>query len=185
MRFFLARDISTIYHHSISINQTINQSINQSQYIKAACKTILEDNDGKVPDTAEGLCALSGVGPKMAYIVLSVAFGKVDGIGVDTHMHRIFNKLKWVKSSQPEQTRIQLESWLPRDDWGSVNLVWVGFGQELQQQAPKMLGKVLDCSQPREALRLVKRLGLDVNKVAAKEGDEMVEKLKKAMQNEI
>lgn len=154
---------------------------NKTKFIKSACKELLEENDGKVPNTVEGLCALSGVGPKMAYIVLSVAFGIVDGIGIDTHMHRMFNKLGWVKSKNPEETRLQLESWLPREDWKDVNLIWVGFGQESQQQAPKTLRKVLACSQPREALRLVKRLGMDVHKVAKKEGDELVFELKDVM----
>jgi len=97
----------------------------------------------------------------------------------------MFNILKWVNSKNPEQTRVQLEAWLPREDWKDVNLVWVGFGQETQQQAGKVLGKVLACSQPREALRLVKRLGMDVNKVAKKEGEEMVELLKEAMKKEM
>jgi hypothetical protein len=62
-----------------------------------------------VPETAEDLCSLPGIGPKMAYLILSAAFDIHDGIGVDTHMHRIFNVLQWVTSKTPEQTREQLE----------------------------------------------------------------------------
>jgi hypothetical protein len=108
--------------------------------------------------------------PKMAFIVESVAWGKQSGIGVDTHMHRMFNQLQWVNSTQPEQTRLQLESWLPRDYWPNVNVLWVGMGQEVQQFQDKLLRKCLDCSRPMEALKLIKRLGLDYNKVGTKMG---------------
>ena len=58
--------------------------------------------------------SLKGVGPKMAHIVMSLAWNEVTGIGVDTHMHRIFNDLKWCESKTPEGTRMQLESFVPR-----------------------------------------------------------------------
>lgn len=71
--------------------------------------------DGDIPDSIVGLKSLPGVGPKMAYICMSAAWGKVDGIGVDTHVHRIANRLKFVKSptKTPEKTRKALEEWLP------------------------------------------------------------------------
>jgi endonuclease III len=99
----------------------------------------------------------------MAHIVNSIAWNQVEGIGVDTHMHRIFNNLKWVKSKNPEQTRVQLEDWLPKEYWDKINLLFVGFGQETQQQKEKSLKKALACSSPREALNLMKRgCNLDV-----------------------
>ena len=143
---------------------------NKTKYIKEAVEMLLKDFDGDVPKTAEDIMKLPGVGPKMAYIVENVAWGTVSGIGVDTHMHRMFNELRWVSSKNPEQTRIQLESWLPPDKWDTVNILWVGFGQEVQQFKPKMLKKVLACSDPPAALRLVKRLGLDYKKEGAKLG---------------
>lgn len=85
-------------------------------------------------------------------------------------MHRMFNQLHWVNSTQPEQTRLQLESWLPKEYWSAVNLVWVGFGQEVQQFQDKLLRKCLDCSKPKEALKLVQKLGLDYRKVGMKMG---------------
>ena len=124
---------------------------------------------------------LPGVGPKMAYIVENVAFKRQTGIGVDTHMHRIFNQLKWVKSKNPEQTRVQLESWLPKEYWSTVNLLWVGFGQEVQQFKPKLLRKALDSTRPRDALKLINKLGLDYRKEGEKLGlkDEIESALKK------
>ena len=57
-----------------------------------------------------------GVGPKMAYLVMKSAWNAIEGIGVDTHVHRISNRLGWVKKTtkQPEDTRRALEDWLPR-----------------------------------------------------------------------
>ena len=120
--------------------------------------------------TSHMIHGLIFVGPKMAYIVENIAFDTASGIGVDTHMHRMFNDLKWVTSKTPEQTREQLEGWLPRDKWASINYIWVGFGQEVQQQKEKMLRKCVASSSPREALGLVKKLGLDVQKEAKRFG---------------
>jgi hypothetical protein len=85
-------------------------------------------------------------------------------------MHRIFNNLKWVKGKTPEQTREQLEGWLPRDKWGELNALFVGFGQESQQQKEKMLKKVIVCSRPSDALTLLQQIGMDVKKEAFKYG---------------
>lgn len=143
---------------------------NKTKYIKQAVEVLKDEYNGDIPPNAQEMMKLSGVGPKMAFIVENVAFGVSSGVGVDTHMHRIFNELKWVTSKNPEQTRVQLESWLPRDKWSTINVLWVGFGQEVQQFKPRLLEKALNCSRPMEALRLVKRLGLDYKKEAAKAG---------------
>jgi endonuclease-3 len=112
---------------------------NKTKYIKEAAEIILNQYNGDIPSTAEELMALPGVGPKMAYIVEQIAFDRPpSGIGVDTHMHRMFNDLKWVNSTTPEGTREELEGWLPKEKWGEVNVLWVGFGQEVQQQKEKV-----------------------------------------------
>jgi endonuclease-3 len=124
--------------------------------------------------------SLPGVGPKMAFIVESIAFDRCSGIGVDTHMHRMFNDLKWVSSTNPEGTREELEGWLPKEKWGEINYLWVGFGQETQQQKEKVLRKAIACSAPGDALRLMKRLRLDVLKEGKKFGLE--DEIKKALE---
>ena len=73
--------------------------------------------------------------------VMDVAFGQVLGVAIDTHLHRMLNQLGWVRSKQPEQTRRQLEAWLPRSEWPGMNLTWVGLGQELQLEKEKLLTK--------------------------------------------
>ena len=143
---------------------------NKTKYIKEVAEVLITQYDSDIPGDAEEMMKLSGVGPKMAFIVENIAWNRCSGIGVDTHMHRMFNELKWVTTKNPEQTRIQLEAWLPRDKWTAINYLWVGFGQEVQQFKPKLLQKALVCSRPAEALKLIKRLGLDYNKEGAKLG---------------
>ena len=98
---------------------------------------------------------------------MEIAFGKVCGVSIDTHMHRMLNQLGWVHSKHAEDTRKQLEAWLPRSEWPGMNYVWVGLGQEIQTQKEKLLRKVLACSDPTRGLKLLKTFGINVKKVAA------------------
>eukprot|EP00934_Nitzschia_sp_Nitz4_P008186 Nitzschia sp. Nitz4//scaffold109_size72162//26470//27621//NITZ4_005844-RA/size72162-processed-gene-0.22-mRNA-1//1//CDS//3329532757//8176//frame0 len=134
--------------------------------------SILQDKyDGDIPPTAQLMMELPGIGPKMAFIIENVAFEKQSGIGIDTHMHRLFNQIGWVRNAkQPEQTRKQLEAWLPKDKWKDINLLWVGFGQEVQQQTVKVLRKALDCSRPHLALQLLRKVGVDVTRIGKEQG---------------
>ncbi|KAJ7372711.1 Endonuclease III-like protein 1 [Desmophyllum pertusum] len=104
----------------------------KADYIKDATKICAEKYNGDIPPTVEELVKLPGVGPKMAHITMNVAWGQVTGIGVDTHVHRISNRLGWVKkpTKVPEDTRLAVESWLPREEWDELNLLLVGFGQQ-------------------------------------------------------
>ncbi|KAK5640915.1 hypothetical protein RI129_009462 [Pyrocoelia pectoralis] len=99
--------------------------------IKRTVEIIRDEFNRDIPKTVEGLCRLPGVGPKMAHLCMKTAWGEVSGIGVDTHVHRISNRLGWVKTKTPEDTRKTLEGWLPREIWDDVNLLMVGFGQQL------------------------------------------------------
>ncbi len=138
---------------------------NKTKYIKQAAQILHDEYNGDIPPTAgEMIRDLPGVGPKMAYIVENICWDRQSGIGVDTHMQRLFPKLGWVSpdTKNPEQTRKQLESWLPQDYWGEVNLLWVGFGQEVQQERQKVLRKVLLCSRPLEALTLLRAVDFDI-----------------------
>ncbi|KAG0029201.1 DNA N-glycosylase and apurinic/apyrimidinic (AP) lyase [Podila clonocystis] len=102
-------------------------------YMKQVAEICRTQYKGDIPDTAEGLMALPGVGPKMAYLTLQCAWNKNLGIGVDTHVHRIANRLGWIKTEKdgPEATREALQSWLPKAHWREINYVLVGFGQVL------------------------------------------------------
>ncbi|KAK2062217.1 DNA glycosylase [Colletotrichum caudatum] len=102
---------------------------NKTKYIKAAAEILRDRFGGDIPDTIEGLTSLPGVGPKMAYLCLSAAWDRTEGIGVDVHVHRITNLWGWHKTTQPEATRLALQSWLPKDKWREINWLLVGFGQ--------------------------------------------------------
>ncbi len=143
---------------------------NKTKYMKETAKILIEKYDGDIPPTAKEMMTLPGVGPKMAYIIESIVYNTASGIGVDTHMHRMFNDLKWVTSKTPEQTREQLEGWLPKEKWGELNGLFVGFGQESQQQKEKILKKALACSRPVDALALLKKVGMDIKKESKKYG---------------
>jgi endonuclease-3 len=143
---------------------------NKTKYLKHIVELLLRDHGGDIPTTAADMMTLPGMGPKMSFLVETIAWNVTTGIGVDTHMHRMFNQLQYVDSKNPEQTRQQLESWLPRDQWSSVNLIWVGFGQEIQQQKEKSLRKALSCNRPIQALTLLKQLDFPISKEAKKYG---------------
>ncbi|GBB91999.1 hypothetical protein RclHR1_01950011 [Rhizophagus clarus] len=103
----------------------------KATYLKQSAKKCKEEYDGDIPNTVEGLMKLPGVGPKMAYLCMQVAWKQNEGIGVDVHVHRITNRLGWCNTEQagPEATRKVLESWLPRSLWREINPMLVGFGQ--------------------------------------------------------
>lgn len=103
----------------------------KAKNIKKATQILKDDYNSDIPNSVETLCKLPGVGPKMAHLAMNVGWGIVTGIGVDTHVHRISNRLGWVRkeTKTPESTRQELEAWLPRDLWKEVNHILVGFGQ--------------------------------------------------------
>ncbi|KAF7824282.1 endonuclease III-like protein 1, chloroplastic-like [Senna tora] len=106
--------------------------------LKKIANICLMKYDGDIPSSIEELLSLPGIGPKMAHLVMNVGWSNVQGICVDTHVHRICNRLGWVsrsgtkqKTLTPEETRGALEQWLPRDEWVPINPLLVGFGQTI------------------------------------------------------
>lgn len=89
----------------------------KAKYIQESCKIILEKYGGEVPRTMEELLELPGVARKTANIVLSNAYGIVEGIAVDTHVKRLSQRLGLVKSTQPEKIEKELMEIVPKEDW--------------------------------------------------------------------
>ena len=101
----------------------------KSIYIKKTIAILHEQYDDDVPDTIKKMTDLPGVGPKMAFLLMQIAWDKVIGIGVDTHVHRLSNRYNWVSTKNPEETREALQTWLPKEYWATINKTLVGFGQ--------------------------------------------------------
>ncbi len=102
----------------------------KAKIIKHVSEVILKKFNGKVPETKEELMSIKGIGPKTANIVLAFAFGK-DVLPIDTHCHRIPNRLGWVKTTRPESTEKELEKILPKKYWRDFNAIFVQFGQTI------------------------------------------------------
>lgn len=98
--------------------------------IKEISRILLEKYDCRVPDDMEALLELPGVGRKTANCVLAHAFLK-DALAVDTHVHRISNRLGLVETKIPEETEIELKKILPQRYWRHINLLLVKLGQNV------------------------------------------------------
>ncbi len=99
--------------------------------IKEISRILLQEYNGVVPDEMETLLKLPGVGRKTANCVLAHAFLKEDALAVDTHVHRISNRLGLVVTKNPEETEIELKKVLPQKYWRHVNILLVKFGQNV------------------------------------------------------
>ena len=104
----------------------------KARVLKEVSKVILEKYNGKVPDKKEELLSIKGIGPKTANIVLNFAFNQ-DVLPVDTHCHRIPNRLDWLKTKTPEKTEIELMKILPKKYWKEFNGIFVLFGRTICQ----------------------------------------------------
>jgi len=103
---------------------------NKAKQIIELSKIIDEELGGKVPDEIEELIKFNGVGRKTANLVLSLGFNK-PAICVDVHVHRIFNRLGYIKTKTPEETEFALRKKLPQKYWIDINTLLVTHGQNI------------------------------------------------------
>ncbi len=102
----------------------------KARVISGISRRMIEEFNGKVPSRREDLLSFKGVGRKTANLVLGLGFG-IPAICVDTHVHRISNRLGWVKTTEPEQTESELEKIIPEKYWIELNTILVTFGQNI------------------------------------------------------
>ncbi len=102
----------------------------KAEQIRAICRELIAQHRGKVPSSIDELLELPGVGRKTANLVVTLGFG-LPGICVDTHVHRISNRLGWVETRTPEQTEFALRELLPARHWIPINETLVRHGQEV------------------------------------------------------
>ncbi|QLQ81664.1 hypothetical protein HG537_0F04250 [Torulaspora globosa] len=104
----------------------------KAHYVKQTAEILAKQFDCDIPTDLVGILSLPGVGPKMGLLALQKAWGKMSGIGVDVHVHRLCKMWGWVdarKCKTADHTRKELESWLPKALWYEINPLLVGFGQ--------------------------------------------------------
>ncbi len=102
----------------------------KARSIQGVAKRLLADYNGVVPDTIEELVRFKGVGRKTANLVITLGYGKL-GICVDTHVHRISNRLGIVTTPSPDRTEFALREVLPEKHWIDYNELLVLFGQQV------------------------------------------------------
>ena len=102
----------------------------KGRHLRTAAALLLRDHAGAVPGSLPALLRLPGVGRKTANLVLGLGFG-IPAICVDTHVHRICNRLGWVNTSTPDATELALARVLPRRYWIPINALMVSYGQQV------------------------------------------------------
>ncbi|MDQ4076410.1 MAG: endonuclease III [Chloroflexota bacterium] len=103
---------------------------NKTDTIREVCQILLDHYDGTVPHELDELLKLPGVGRKTANLVVTAGYGR-PGICVDTHVHRISNRLGYVETKTPEKTEMALRERLPQDLWLEINRLLVSLGQNI------------------------------------------------------
>ncbi|KAL3672038.1 hypothetical protein V7S43_002702 [Phytophthora oleae] len=103
----------------------------KAQQLKRVAAILRAQFHGDIPRSLDELLKLPGIGPKIGRVITLLAWGQVDGIVVDTHVHRLAQRLGWASTTTPEDTRKELEEWIPREHWGQLSLAVVGFGQSV------------------------------------------------------
>ena len=98
--------------------------------IRAISRILLDGHEGRVPRTIESLLTLPGVGRKTANLTVTLGYG-LPGICVDVHVHRITNRLGWLKTRHPDETEMRLREILPRRWWIPINETLVRHGQQV------------------------------------------------------
>jgi endonuclease III len=103
----------------------------KAKHVKATCRMLVSRFGGRVPTTMEELLTLPGVGRKTANLVLILAFKSLENICVDTHVHRISNRLGWVRTNTPDETEQALYRATASRWWPYINLYLVTWGQNV------------------------------------------------------
>ncbi|MEW6326961.1 MAG: endonuclease III [Thermodesulfobacteriota bacterium] len=110
---------------------------NKAKNIKACCELILEKFGGRIPQTMDELITLPGVARKTANIVLSNAFGIVEGIAVDTHVRRLAYRLGFTTENDPDKIERDLMAVIPKKYWFNLSYVLIDHGRKIcKAQAP-------------------------------------------------
>jgi endonuclease-3 len=136
----------------------------KARHVKACCEMLVDRFGGRVPSTMEELVMLPGVGRKTANLVMILGYKSRQNICVDTHVHRISNRLGWVRTTTPEQTEQALYRNTSSKWWPSINLYLVTWGQNVCRPVYPRCG---DCVISAEC----PRIGVERTSVAMRSGE--------------
>ncbi|MBS7648557.1 MAG: endonuclease III [Candidatus Bathyarchaeia archaeon] len=136
-----AESLFSIYSNALSLSKASVKEIRKliksvgfyrvkSKRIKEVSRILVENFGGKVPDSLEKLLSLPGIGRKTANCVLVYAFNK-PAIPVDTHVHRISNRIGLVRTKNHFETELELKKIIPKEHWIRINNLLVSFGQSI------------------------------------------------------
>src|SRR5262245_25973069 len=127
----------------------------KARHVHSCCEMLVTRFRGRVPDTLEDLVTLPGVGRKTANLVLILGFDSPRNICVDTHVHRISNRLGWVRTKLPEETERELYRVLPARWWPLINRYLVTWGQNVCRPiSPRCGDCVIAADCPRIGVRV-------------------------------
>ena len=124
---------------------------NKARHVKACCERLVSHWGGRVPSTLNDLVTLPGVGRKTANLVMILGFRSLQNICVDTHVHRISNRLGWVNTALPDETEQALYRAIDRRWWPYINLYLVTWGQNVCRPVHPRCG---DCAIRQECPRI-------------------------------
>ena len=103
----------------------------KARYLKGTCQVLMERFHSQVPDNMQDLLTLPGVARKTANIVLSNAFGKNEGIAVDTHVRRLTKRLGLTEEEDPDKVEMDLMKLIPKPDWRNITLLLMEHGRKI------------------------------------------------------
>ena len=147
----LFKKYRTAEDYAVVPREELEQDIRSSGFfrrkadaIQSLAKTLVDEHGGQVPDTMEELVKLKGVGRKTANIVLAGSFGKIVGIAVDTHVHRLSRLLGLSGQKNPVKVERELMELFPQEKWWAVNYMLITHGRRVcDAKKPNCEGCVL------------------------------------------
>ena len=118
----------------------------KAKTIKKLAQVLRYEYNDNAPETLEKVMKLPGIGRKIGLLYLKECCNKIEGIAVDTHIHKIANRLGWVDTKEPNKTSIDLENIVDKKYWNEINLILVGFGQQICKSVKPLCEKCLLCN---------------------------------------
>ena len=119
------------YNEVYNIIKSCSFPNNKAKHIVEACKILVNEFNGQVPNTMEHLTSIPGIGRKSANIILAEAFSIVEGIAVDTHVTRLAKKIGFTNSTDVVIIEKDLMKKIPKDIWGNINHTFVEHGKTI------------------------------------------------------